>query len=83
MGLAKLNLPSSPTCPVLSDSDPFSIADLEVGFLAGFKEGVLEGGFEEGDLETGPEVIDTGAEGPGGTALGGGNPKPRSASESL
>ena len=79
--MAKLNDPSSPPCPVLCD--PFPIADLEVGFLAGFKEGVLEGGFEEGDLETGPEVIDTGAEGPGGTALGGGNPKPRSASESL
>ena len=81
MGLAKLNLSSSPPCPVLSN--PISLADLEVGFFAGFKEGVPEGGFEVGNLEIGPEVIDAGAEGTGGTALGGGNRKPRSASESL
>ena len=44
---------------------------------------MLEGGFEVGDLEIGPDVVDVAAEGAGGTALGGGNPKPRSASESL
>merc|ERR1719193_603132 len=60
-------------------SDPFTIAGLEVGF----KEGVLEGGFEVGDLDMGPDMVDVGAEGTGGTGLGGGNPKPRSASESL
>ena len=44
---------------------------------------MLEGGFEAGDLETGPDMVDAGAEGTGGKGLGGGNPKPRSASESL
>ena len=44
---------------------------------------MLEGGFEVGDLEIGPDVVDVAAEGAVGTALGGGNPKPRSASESL
>ena len=75
--MAKLNVPT----PVLSD--PFSIAGLEVCFWVGFKEGVLEGGFEVGDLDMGPDMVDVGAEGTGGTGLGGGNPKPRSASESL
>ena len=70
--MAKLNVPSML-------SDPFTIAGLEVGF----KEGVLEGGFEVGDLDMGPDMVDVGAEGTGGTGLGGGNPKPRSASESL
>ena len=76
-----MNVSSFLSCPVLSD--PFSIADLEVGFWPGLNEGVLEGGFEVGDLEIGPEVVDVAAEGAGGTALGGGIPKPRSASESL
>ena len=38
---------------------------------------------EVGDLDMGPDMVDVGAEGTGGTGLGGGNPKPRSASESL
>ena len=79
--LGNLNVSSSLSCPVLFTA--FSIVDLEIGFWAGFKEGVLEGGFEVGDLEIGPDVVDVAAEGAVGTALGGGNPKPRSASESL
>ena len=74
--MAKLKVPS-PLCPSVS-SVSFSIAGLEVVF----KEAVL-GGFELEVLLAGPEIIDAGAEGTGGTGLGGGNPKPRSASESL
>ena len=74
--MTKLKAPSPP-CPTVS-SVSFSIAGLEVVF----KEAVL-GGFELEVLLAGPEIIDAGAEGTGGTGLGGGNPKPRSASESL
>ena len=74
--MAKLKVPSPP-CPSVS-SVSFSIAGLEVVF----KEAVL-GGFKLEVLLAGPEIIDAGAEGTGGTGLGGGNPKPRSASESL
>ena len=43
----------------------------------------MAGALEVDALETGPDIVETGAEGSEGPGLGGGRPKPRSASESL
>ena len=43
----------------------------------------MAGALEAGSLETGPDIVETAAAGSEGPGLGGGRPKPRSASESL